>query len=56
MSPSQSRKPVRVTVTVPWMTHEALVLHSSNEGRSVSNLVSFLLQQHLNRLATHAQS
>ncbi len=43
----QQRRPVRVTVTVPQGVYERLVQRSGQEGRSISNLASFLLEQGL---------
>ena len=38
------RKPVRVTITMSWATHEQLLKRSGVEGRSLSNLCAFLLE------------
>jgi predicted HicB family RNase H-like nuclease len=40
-----SRKPQRITITVSHSVHEALVEQSFIQGRSLSNLVSFWLEQ-----------
>jgi hypothetical protein len=37
------RKPVRITVTIAWETHRKLLERSAKDGRSLSNLVAFLL-------------
>jgi len=50
-----SRKPVRVSITVSWALHEALISRASSEGRSLSNLLAFLLERSL-RLPSHADS
>ena len=41
------RRPVRLTATVTWAVHQALVERSSYEGRSVSNLIAHLLEKGL---------
>ena len=38
------RKPRRLSVTVPFQLHQALIERSIQEGRSISNLASFLLE------------
>ena len=40
-----SRKPQRITITVSHYVHEALVEESLSQGRSLSNLASFWLEQ-----------
>ena len=40
-----SRKPQRITITVAHSVHEALVEESLCQGRSLSNLASFWLEQ-----------
>jgi hypothetical protein len=42
-----TRKPVRVTITVPYRVSEALSERSQEEGRSISNLAAFLLEDRL---------
>jgi hypothetical protein len=42
-----SRKPVRLTTTVSWSTHQALINRSNQEGRSLSNLMSYILETSL---------
>lgn len=39
------RKPQRITVTIPQAVYEALGELSFREGRSMSNLASFLLER-----------
>jgi hypothetical protein len=39
------RKPQRITITVSHYVHEALVAESVYQGRSLSNLASFWLEQ-----------
>ena len=41
------RRPVRLTATVSWAVHQALMERSTYEGRSVSNLIDHLLEQGL---------
>lgn len=41
------RSPVRISATIPWHLAQQLESRSTNEGRSVSNLVAFLLEQAL---------
>ena len=41
------RKPQRISVTLPHHVNEALIKRSSREGRSISNLAAFLLEQAL---------
>jgi hypothetical protein len=40
-----TRKPQRVTITVPYRVYEALVKESDYQGRSLSNLASVWLEQ-----------
>ena len=46
VSPSEvaKRKPVRVTLTMSWATHQQLLERSGYEGRSISNLCAHLLE------------
>lgn len=39
------RKPQRLTITVSWVVFERLVKRSQMEGRSMSNLSSYLLER-----------
>lgn len=41
------RSPIRVTITLPFGTHQAIEERSMREGRSLSNLCAFLLEQAL---------
>jgi hypothetical protein len=41
------RKPVRITITVPHSTHSALADRSDQEGRSLSNLAAYILENAL---------
>jgi hypothetical protein len=38
------RKPQRVTTTMSWGLHQRLQQRADEEGRSLSNLVNFLLE------------
>jgi hypothetical protein len=42
-----TRKPVRVAITVSYRVSEALAERSQVEGRSLSNLAAFLLEDRL---------
>lgn len=42
------RTPKRLSVTLPLATYEQLVKKSGWEGRSISNLAAFLLENALN--------
>ncbi len=41
------RQPRRITITLSYHVHEALLNRSEEEGRSVSNLCAFLLEESL---------
>ena len=41
------RHPRRISLTLNQAVHEALLIRSKNEGRSVSNLCAFLLEHAL---------
>jgi CopG-like RHH_1 or ribbon-helix-helix domain, RHH_5 len=41
------RKPVRITITVSHSTHLALADRSDEEGRSLSNLAAYILENAL---------
>ncbi|MFM9047059.1 MAG: ribbon-helix-helix domain-containing protein [Cyanobium sp.] len=45
--PSIFRKPVRVTITLPHNIYMHLKNRSDEEGRSLSNLAAFLLENSL---------
>ena len=45
------RQPRRVSITLSYHVHEALLSRSEEEGRSVSNLCAFLLEEALLREA-----
>lgn len=46
------RQPRRITITLSYHVHEALLTRSEEEGRSVSNLCAFLLEDSLRHSAT----
>ena len=39
------RAPRRISITVPYETYQQLTQRSDHEGRSLSNLAAFLLEQ-----------
>lgn len=41
------RQPRRISITLSYFVHEALLNRSEEEGRSVSNLCAFLLEDAL---------
>jgi hypothetical protein len=41
------KRPKRITITVNHSLYEKLVERSSSEGRSISNLASYLLEREL---------
>jgi YD repeat-containing protein len=43
--PAHKRRPQRITITVSWDLHRKLVERSDAEGRSLSNLASFVMEQ-----------
>jgi hypothetical protein len=45
------RQPRRITITLSYHVHEALLTRSEEEGRSVSNLCAFLLEDSLRHAA-----
>ncbi len=42
-----TRKPMRVTATLSWSTYQTLSEQSTYEGRSLSNLIAYILEYHL---------
>ena len=38
------RRPQRVTATMSWQLHQRLQQRADEEGRSLSNLITFLLE------------
>jgi hypothetical protein len=49
-APLWLRKPRRMTINLPEAAFEKLIARSNREGRSVSNLTSFLLEKILSRI------
>ena len=45
------RQPRRITITLSYHVHEALLTRSEDEGRSVSSLCAFLLEDSLRHAA-----
>ena len=43
----QQKAPTRITITVPFAILDQLIERSGYEGRSISNLAAFLLEQGL---------
>jgi hypothetical protein len=42
---SLTKSPKRITITIPYSTFQAIVERSNEEGRSLSNLAAFILEQ-----------
>ena len=40
-----SRKPQRLTITIPWSTYQAISETSSEQGRSLSNTAAYWLER-----------
>ncbi|MEN9767766.1 MAG: hypothetical protein RLZZ32_1726 [Cyanobacteriota bacterium] len=40
-----SRKPQRITITLPWSTYQAIVATSNEQGRSISNTAAYWLER-----------
>lgn len=47
MTAQQFRKPQRLTITVSWVVFERLAKRATLEGRSMSNLSSYILERGL---------
>lgn len=47
LSRLMTRKPTRVTITIPWSLRQTLDQRSDKEGRSLSNLIAYLLEASL---------
>lgn len=43
--PPCRRSPQRITITISYATHQALLARSDEQGRSLSNLAAFLLER-----------
>ena len=39
-----TRKPQRISITVPWQVYQTLQVYSNHQGRSLSNLASHWLE------------
>lgn len=50
-----TRKPKRMTITLPDKTFRGLVERSNREGRSMSNLSAFLLEQAMDQAGQQTQ-
>lgn len=50
------RQPRRISITLSYHVHEALLTRSEEEGRSVSNLCAFLLEDALREPSRQVQS
>ena len=48
-TPHQFRKPSRVTITIPYGLRAQLQERADHEGRSFSNLCSYLLEHSLDK-------
>lgn len=49
--PPALRSPRRITITLPFGTHAQLVRRSAEEGRSLHNLATFLLESAMGEAA-----
>jgi len=47
-----SRKPQRVTITVPWSTYQRLIKESDEQGRSLSNMAAYWLERQADAMAS----
>ena len=43
------RSPKRITITIPHTTFEAIAQRSNLEGRSMSNLIAFILERNISQ-------
>ena len=50
MKPALLRQPRRLSITVSASVHQSLLDHSGQQGRSLSNLAAYLLEQALTEL------
>ena len=48
--PAAFRTPKRLTITLPYGVYQALMALSDDEGRSMSNLAAFFLEQQCRQL------
>jgi len=51
----RSRSPKRLSITIPYTVFGSLEQRSAEEGRSLSNLAAFLLEQSLHPLAPESK-
>lgn len=49
------RKPRRICITLPWSLYQALIEESGLQGRSLSNLACFWLEQQHMTSRSHRQ-
>ena len=49
-----SRKPQRITITVPWSTYQALSQTSDEQGRSLSNTAAYWLERQADAMKLQA--
>ena len=49
-----SRKPQRITITVPWSTYQALSQTSDEQGRSLSNTAAYWLERQADAMKRQA--
>jgi hypothetical protein len=54
--PSAFRKPIRITITIPWVVYEKLLNTSALQGRSLSNLAAHWLEKMPNVIGNQASS
>ncbi|MDM7952124.1 MAG: hypothetical protein QUV07_02745 [Cyanobium sp. CZS 25K] len=54
-SPGPFRRPVRVTITIPYNAYQSLVDRSNTQGRSLSNLAAYLLETSLEMMEPREQ-
>ena len=48
-----SRKPQRLTITLPWSTYQSLVETSCEQGRSLSNTAAYWLERQADAMRQH---
>ncbi len=52
--PHSKRSSQRVTITVPFHVHERIATMAAQQGRSISNLMAYLLEGALDRLDSNS--
>jgi hypothetical protein len=50
-TPGPFLRPVRVTITIPYNAYQALIERSNHQGRSLSNLAAYLIENSLQAFA-----